>query len=109
METAILVKEFYIYFGIIEMINNDDIKIGVIGLGYVGLPLAIEFGKKYSTLGFDINRTRVDELKVAKDRTLECSEDEIKSSTYALYTNDIKQLEDCNVYVVTVPDRKSVV
>ena len=85
------------------MINNDDIKIGVIGLGYVGLPLAIEFGKKYSTVGFDINRARIDELKLAKDSTLECSEDEIKSSIYARYTNDIKQLKDCNVYVVTVP------
>ncbi|EPN8462167.1 nucleotide sugar dehydrogenase [Vibrio cidicii] len=85
------------------MISNDKIKIGIIGLGYVGLPLAIEFGKKYPTLGFDINTRRVNELKLGKDSTLECSEEELKSSVYVSYTDNIDALSDCNVYIVTVP------
>lgn len=85
------------------MIKNDDIKIGVIGLGYVGLPLAVEFGKKYPTLGFDINEERVNELKLGKDCTLECSEEELKSSLFVSYTDNIDSLSECNVYIVTVP------
>jgi UDP-N-acetyl-D-glucosamine/UDP-N-acetyl-D-galactosamine dehydrogenase len=85
------------------MINNDEIKIGIIGLGYVGLPLAVEFGKKYPTVGFDINAERINELKLGIDGTLECSEEELKSSVYVSYTDNINTLSGCNVYIVTVP------
>jgi len=71
-------------------INN--LRIGIVGLGYVGLPLAAEFGKKYPTVGFDINTGRVAELEGGTDSTLECSSEELAAD-----------LEDCNFYIVTVP------
>lgn len=77
--------------------------IGVIGLGYVGLPLAIEFGKKYSTIGFDINQNRIEELKNGYDRTLEVSEDDLKSSDKLDFAFDVNALSGVNIYVVTVP------
>ncbi|HAS6349097.1 TPA: Vi polysaccharide biosynthesis UDP-N-acetylglucosamine C-6 dehydrogenase TviB [Vibrio vulnificus] len=80
-----------------------DLKIGIIGLGYVGLPLAVEFGKKYHTLGFDINQARVTELKVGTDSTLECTEDELKSASLLSYTHQLEDIKDCNFYIVTVP------
>ena len=85
------------------MINLD--KIGVIGLGYVGLPLAIEFGKKYKTYGFDISKKRVDEIKLFKDSTLEIEESIIKESLNKnLYvTNDLHDIRTCNTYIITVP------
>ncbi len=85
----------------LKTLNN--IKIGVIGLGYVGLPLAVEFGKKYSTLGFDINVKRVTELTQGHDFTLEVSSDELADSPYIDYSSDVNSLKDCNVYIVTVP------
>ncbi|MCG9679296.1 Vi polysaccharide biosynthesis UDP-N-acetylglucosamine C-6 dehydrogenase TviB [Vibrio sp. Isolate24] len=78
-------------------------KIGIIGLGYVGLPLAVEFGKKVKTIGFDINSSRVEELKAGSDSTLECSHDELQSATLLTYTANLKELTDCNIYIVTVP------
>jgi len=78
-------------------------KIGIIGLGYVGLPLAVEFGKQYPTVGFDINQARVDELASGKDHTLECSPEELASATDLTFSTDINDLGDCNVYIVTVP------
>ena len=82
-------------------INN--IRIGVIGLGYVGLPLAVEFGKKYPTVGFDIDESRVEELENGTDSTLEASEKEMASADKLSYTSDADDLANCNFYVVTVP------
>lgn len=81
----------------------DSLKIGIVGLGYVGLPLAVEFGKKYPTLGFDINVARVQELESGKDSTLECSPEELASAPFLKYTHQLKDLQACNFYVVTVP------
>lgn len=77
-------------------------KIAVIGLGYVGLPLAIEFAKKYETFGFDIYQTRVDELKSGVDNTLEADEADLKSSTIT-FTSSVDDIADCNMYIVAVP------
>ena len=85
---------------------NFDIKnlrIGVIGLGYVGLPLAVEFGKKYPTVGFDVNAERVAELCRGEDSTLEASPEELADARHLSYTTDASDLADCNFYVVTVP------
>jgi len=91
-------------------------KIALIGLGYVGLPLAVEFAKKYPTLGFDINKNRIEELSKAKDRTLEVGVEELKSvlvanpmilknSSKGLYCSDaITDISECNIYIVTVPN-----
>lgn len=83
-------------------INQDD-RLAVIGLGYVGLPLAVEFGKVRPTIGFDIDAQRVSELTTGHDRTLEVSVDEMQASTQLSYTGKIEQLAECKVFVVTVP------
>ena len=81
----------------------ENIKIAIIGLGYVGLPLAVEFGKKYSVLGFDINQTRIDELTGGHDRTQELNREELKSLQYLTFSTDSEQLKNCNIFIVTVP------
>ena len=81
----------------------ENVKLGIIGLGYVGLPLAVEFGKKYPTLGFDINRKRVDELKQGHDFTLEVSSEELADSGFISYSAEVADLKNCNIYIVTVP------
>ncbi len=81
----------------------DDIKIAVIGLGYVGLPLAAEFSKKRSVLGFDINKDRVNDLKNFHDKTLELSVDELNKLKNLKFTNDPNDLQNCNFFIVTVP------
>jgi len=78
-------------------------KIAIIGLGYVGLPLAVEFGKYYKTIGYDINRARIAELASGIDATLECDSEELKSSTNLEYSNQIEAIAHCNIYIVTVP------
>ncbi len=83
--------------------NLEQLNIGIIGLGYVGLPLAVEFGKKYDTIGFDINQGRVAALKNNVDSTLECSEEELQSASLLNYTSQLDDIRDCNFYVVTVP------
>ena len=83
--------------------NLENIKIAIIGLGYVGLPLAVEFGKLYDTLGFDINTERIDQLRAGHDRTLETSAQDLTSATRLLFSTDASTLADCNVFVVTVP------
>ncbi|QOL24403.1 Vi polysaccharide biosynthesis UDP-N-acetylglucosamine C-6 dehydrogenase TviB [Thalassotalea sp. LPB0316] len=80
-----------------------NLKIGIIGLGYVGLPLAVEFGKKYKTLGFDINQKRVEELKAGEDFTLEVSKEELADSPLIEYSCNVDDLKSCNFYIVTVP------
>ena len=82
---------------------KENKKIAVIGLGYVGLPLAIEFGKYFDVIGFDINLKRVSELKKGIDRTLEASTNQIKSSNGLVFTSNIDDLIDSNVFIVTVP------
>ncbi|WP_130357981.1 Vi polysaccharide biosynthesis UDP-N-acetylglucosamine C-6 dehydrogenase TviB [Pigmentiphaga kullae] len=81
----------------------SDIKLAVIGLGYVGLPLAVEFGKKRAVLGFDINTTRIDELQAGHDNTLEVSNKELQAATQLAYSADPQVLKNCNVFIVTVP------
>ncbi|MCX9560077.1 Vi polysaccharide biosynthesis UDP-N-acetylglucosamine C-6 dehydrogenase TviB [Vibrio cholerae] len=81
----------------------EKLKIGIIGLGYVGLPLAVEFGKKFATLGFDINQKRVEELTQGVDVTLECSSEELNSAPLLTYTHQLENIKDCNFYIVTVP------
>jgi UDP-N-acetyl-D-galactosamine dehydrogenase len=78
-------------------------KIAVIGLGYVGLPLAVEFGKKYTVVGFDINTLRVEELRKFNDKTRESSEEEMRASTHLSFSSDISDIKSCNVFIVTVP------
>ena len=78
-------------------------KIAIIGLGYVGLPLAVAFGSKYSTLGFDINATRVGELSNGIDRTLESDKDKIASATLLSFSSTIEDLKSCDIFIVTVP------
>lgn len=85
------------------MLTIDDIKIAVIGLGYVGLPLAVEFGKKHPVIGFDINQRRIDELKSGTDHTLEVNDEELAGAHHLQFSSDINQLSECNFYIVTVP------
>lgn len=85
------------------MIQKETIKICVIGLGYVGLPLAVEFGKHYSTVGFDLNTRRVDQLRQGRDVTLEVSEDELRSSGNISYTASEDDIRECNVFIIAVP------
>jgi UDP-N-acetyl-D-galactosamine dehydrogenase len=80
-----------------------DCKLGVIGLGYVGLPLAVEFGKSFDTVGFDIKAARVAELKKGRDSTLEVEPGELKSAKRLTYSTDLKDLRRCQVFIVTVP------
>jgi len=78
-------------------------KIAIIGLGYVGIPLAVEFGKLYPTVGLDIDKSRIDELNSGFDRTLEMSKENLQSSTQLSYTTDIADTASCNIYIITVP------
>ena len=82
---------------------ENNIKIAVIGLGYVGLPLAVEFGKKRPVLGFDINQHRVQELKAGRDSTLEVTTDDLLSATSLRFGFDPLDLNDCGIFIVTVP------
>jgi UDP-N-acetyl-D-glucosamine/UDP-N-acetyl-D-galactosamine dehydrogenase len=78
-------------------------KIALIGLGYVGLPLAVEFGKKRSVIGFDINQSRINDLKNGIDSTLETTPEELKDATYLSYTTNLNDIKDCTIFIVTVP------
>lgn len=78
-------------------------KIAIIGLGYVGLPLAVEFGKKFETIGFDIIEARIEELKSGKDSTLEVQSDELEQANRLSFTTNIDDINQCNIYIVTVP------
>ena len=85
------------------MIDLEKAKIGVIGLGYVGLPLACEFGRKYETLGYDINASRVSALNEGRDSTLEISPEELLASKRLKFSSEVSSLKKCNIYIVTVP------
>jgi UDP-N-acetyl-D-galactosamine dehydrogenase len=82
---------------------NFPKKIAIIGLGYVGLPLAVEFGKHRVTLGFDINKARINALQSGKDHTLECSPEELQRATHLRYSDNVVDLQAAQVYIVTVP------
>jgi UDP-N-acetyl-D-galactosamine dehydrogenase len=82
---------------------NDSPRVAIIGLGYVGLPLAVEFGKQLPTIGFDINQQRIDSLRQGIDSTLETTAEELAASRQLSITSDTQQLADCNVYIITVP------
>ena len=85
------------------MLQLSELKIAVIGLGYVGLPLAVEFGKKNPVVGFDIHQKRIDELRSGQDHTLEVSPEELKKAEYLQFSADLDDLKSCNFFIVTVP------
>ena len=82
---------------------NSKQNIAIIGLGYVGLPLAVEFGKQFNVIGFDINKTRIEELSSGIDKTLESNFDQIKSSKGLKFSNNIDDLFESNIFIITVP------
>jgi UDP-N-acetyl-D-glucosamine/UDP-N-acetyl-D-galactosamine dehydrogenase len=77
--------------------------LGIIGLGYVGLPLAVEFGKSREVIGFDISSKRIQDLLNGKDHTLECEDDELASAKYLNFTDNIDDLTNCDIYIIAVP------
>lgn len=83
--------------------NIKSTKLAIIGLGYVGLPLAVEFGKKIPTIGFDINALRISELRRKEDHTQEVEPSELDEAKFLNYTDQLDDLRDANVYIVTVP------
>ncbi|MFD1007264.1 Vi polysaccharide biosynthesis UDP-N-acetylglucosamine C-6 dehydrogenase TviB [Oceanisphaera ostreae] len=85
------------------MLKQSEVKIAIIGLGYVGLPLAVEFGKARDVIGFDINQKRIDELVGGHDSTREVDDESLQSVKGLKFSSNIKDLADCNVYIVTVP------
>lgn len=85
------------------MKEMKDIKLAIVGLGYVGLPLAVEFGKKYATLGFDNNQARLAELAAGHDHTLEVEDEELARAKMLSYSSELTALAKCNVFIVTVP------
>ena len=85
------------------MNENPKLKLAIVGLGYVGLPLAVEFGKKRPVVGFDINARRIAELQSGKDHTLETEPHELKEAAYLTFSTDPDALRQCNVFIVTVP------
>ncbi|EGZ47612.1 Vi polysaccharide biosynthesis UDP-N-acetylglucosamine C-6 dehydrogenase TviB [Neisseria wadsworthii] len=85
------------------MMTPEQINLAIIGLGYVGLPLAVEFGKQRSVVGFDINHARIEALKQGHDATLEVDDEELASAKHLTYSADLEDLKKCNVFIVTVP------
>lgn len=85
------------------MLQLSDLKIAVIGLGYVGLPLAVEFGKKVPVIGFDIHKKRIEELQSGQDHTLEVSPEELQQANQLSYSANLDDLKSCNFFIVTVP------
>lgn len=85
------------------MVESRNKKIAVIGLGYVGLPLAVEFGKLRSVIGFDINTVRVAELRNGEDSTLEVTQGELERAAHLEFSSDVKDLKTCEIFIVTVP------
>ncbi|MDG2003514.1 MAG: Vi polysaccharide biosynthesis UDP-N-acetylglucosamine C-6 dehydrogenase TviB [Novosphingobium sp.] len=85
------------------MISPDNRKIAVIGLGYVGLPLAVEFGRRRPVVGFDINAVRIEQLRRGEDVTLEADAEELASAKYLSFTTDLADIAECDLFIVTVP------
>lgn len=87
----------------LSKIKNRELKLAVIGLGYVGLPLAVEFGKKFDTIGFDIKKERLDSLRRGVDTTLETSSEELQTTRFLRYSGEMDDLRDRDIFIVTVP------
>ncbi len=87
----------------LDAIKNGTVKVGLIGLGYVGLPLAVEFGKKYDTVGFDIKESRLKMLRAGQDLTLETAPEDLKSARFLRYSGDLNDLRDRDILIVAVP------
>jgi len=85
------------------MLNLRKCRIAVVGLGYVGLPLAVEFGKRFETLGFDVKPARIAQLRAGRDTTLEVTREELKSARQLSFTTELAELKRCRVFIVTVP------
>src|SRR6202140_900265 len=85
------------------MFNLRNCRVGIVGLGYVGLPLAVEFGKHFETLGFDVNPERIRELRAGRDSTREASPKELRSASRLSFTTELDRLRRCQVFIVTVP------
>jgi len=85
------------------MFKESNVKIAIIGLGYVGLPLAVEFGKFFDTVGFDINKARIKQLLIGEDTTLEVDSNELLESHNLTYSSNTNDIENCNFYIITVP------
>ena len=83
--------------------SSQNLKLAIVGLGYVGLPLAVEFGKTRPVIGFDINTDRIQELRVGIDKTLEVEENELRDAKNLIFTVDKEDLKTANCYIVTVP------
>ena len=88
---------------ILKKIEERKVVLGVIGLGYVGLPLAVEFGKKLKVIGFDINQKRIDELKSGFDRTLEVTKNELREAGKLCFTSNLNDLQEAEIFIITVP------
>ena len=87
----------------LNKIKDKTIQIGIIGLGYVGLPLAVEFGKHFQVIGFDVKEKRLEALSNYIDETLETSSEDLRAAKYLKYTSDASLLKDCDIFIVTVP------
>ena len=98
-----MTERVYIIPIMIEKIKNSTVKIAVVGLGYVGLPLAVEFGRKFDVVGFDVNQSRLDMLRRGVDTTLETSIEALKNATRLRYSSDPDDLRDRDFFIVTVP------
>src|ERR1700752_1321918 len=85
------------------MLKLRKCRIGVVGLGYVGLPLAVEFGKHFETIGFDVNPQRIAQLRKGRDRTLEVGRATLRAAQRLSFTTDLQRLRRCRVFIVTVP------
>jgi UDP-N-acetyl-D-galactosamine dehydrogenase len=85
------------------VLNLRKCRLGIVGLGYVGLPLAVEFGKHFDTVGFDVKRSRIAELEAGKDSTLETTRAELKAATRLTFTSELSDMKRCRVFIVTVP------
>ncbi|MBY0465668.1 MAG: nucleotide sugar dehydrogenase, partial [Burkholderiales bacterium] len=85
------------------MLNLNEVKLAIIGLGYVGLPLAVEFGKHRPVVGFDINKKRVLELRHGQDNTLEVTSEDLAAASHLAFSSELVDIADCGVFIVTVP------
>jgi UDP-N-acetyl-D-galactosamine dehydrogenase len=88
---------------LLQRIESGEARLAVIGLGYVGLPLAVEFGKRFPVTGFDINSRRLEELRAGRDRTLETTPEELRLATRLVFAGRVEELRDTDVFIVTVP------
>lgn len=88
---------------LMQKLDTQTLNVAVIGLGYVGLPLAVVFGQRFTTIGFDLKQARIDELSQGRDSTLEQTPEQLASATHLSFTTQIEDLRDCDIYIVTVP------